>query len=473
MSIIRRPTTLIRGPQYVPTYPVEINWSHPLSRDLIGLWVPGNSGGINLVDGNPLFSYVGAATIGGSAKGPGAVTPSATGGGLINTTAMPAKFQLGASMTVFTLGTYGAAGFLGGQNPTVFGNDLAAAPYLSYGLVLNGASGVVKMQAFISKSSSAFLQVTDTNLLASYGVRPLLAAFTLSGNIVVLYVDTNAVTNTSYSGSPYYGSFSSFGFGEPTSAARSPNWTAASGGVYSRPLSSGEIAWLRAEPFDMLRPKREVWYYSAPSGGTTAYLALRGMSFSSGIFANTTASNLAMRALSATQGRAANDATAQTSTRGNSITSGVGSTAGLGYVAARGGAVSAGREATNALASVAARANSVTSGREANTASAQIAARGLSSTSGRMSLFAASTFALVAGRGLAASFARMAVTATAGVAAVAGRGFAASFGRLSLWKAPPPKTPYVIPTTPTHFSIPSGKTIYNIPTTKSDESDPG
>ena len=452
-AILRR---RLLSPQLVPTIPVELNPDFEFAGGIVGAWLL-NDGGAR--DYGPF---------GNNGLNPTGVT-------LANSESGPAQYYGGSGLiTAPTSSTYylplpislhARLKFTTTSNLVVFECNGNNGFTLQVGAIASG-------KVFFGVGGTSHGVVTSS-LWNDGKLHDFLFIMPGVGVAGSVYVDgvLNTGSGTLLPSAPTYGTAPLY-FG---SRNGSVGYTGALSGLilwnYALPTNAAPV--LAAKPYAAWRPVQRRRYYTAPSGGTTAYLALRGMSFSSGIFANTTASNLAMRALSATQGRAANDATAQTSTRGNSITSGVGSTAGLGYVAARGEAVSAGREATNALASVAARANSVASGREANTASAQIAARGLSSTSGRMSLFAASTFALVAGRGLAASFARMAVTATAGVAAVAGRGFAASFGRLSLWKAPPPKTPYVIPTTPTHFSIPSGKTIYNIPTTKSDESDPG
>ncbi len=236
----------------MPTEPVEIIGSHPLAADLQGLWVPGGpSGGSNLVGIGPILSPVGAYVVGGMSRGPGSLVPSSVGGGLLNTVGLPSALQISGNMTVFTFGHYGTAGFYGAQNPTIFGINLPAVPYISYGLTITNGIGTAEATAFFSKSSSAYVEVIDSNFIFSYA-KPILLAGVLNSGTLSLYADTN-ITSAAYSGAPYYGSFQSFGFGEVTANARSPNWTAGNGGVYSRALSPGELSWLRTEPFAMLQ----------------------------------------------------------------------------------------------------------------------------------------------------------------------------------------------------------------------------
>ena len=251
----------------VPNFPVEVDWNHPLSAGLLLYLLPGVSN-VDLVNGltfaqnstTNLLSFV------PTPMGPG-VRGVYKDGALVSTIVAsgtaPPKWQI-------TRGSLIGGGVFSGTNTN---GALAqiSQHYVAYGFSLSGATASFSS----STGSGSFSSVTLGTAVLGPSPTVMQCDWAVGGN-ADFYQDGALVGSVSMGSlAPVWNQTTSplmAAVGQTGVGTTYTNQAAyAFSGIYSQPLGADLGAWLRAEPFAMLRPKREVWYYSAPSGGGNVY----------------------------------------------------------------------------------------------------------------------------------------------------------------------------------------------------------
>lgn len=122
---------LVTNRRTVPVGAVQIDWSHPLARDLIGAWLPGISYGVNLAGKGADLAMVTTASVVCTPEGP-AFNHTANGQAL-SATAPPA-FKGLADASIYWRGTN--AGNATDNSAILWVNydNIGSAPYAIFGL---------------------------------------------------------------------------------------------------------------------------------------------------------------------------------------------------------------------------------------------------------------------------------------------------------------------------------------------------
>ncbi len=247
-------------PTQVPTFPVEIDYAHPLAQGLGGLYIPA-LGGCDIVGAGPPLTYPGG--IAGGTFGPGAGSTTSDYASSIEPA--PVSWLTASEVTLVAICTMGSTAAL--NNAAFFEisyDSSGAAPYLVWGLNTNNVADF----AVYLNNVGAF-----NNGNQSTTPPPINSSFVAAGTIVIggnsiAYLNGNSIyTAPASTPGPNYTSTSYINFNVNTKAVMH------AGSIYLRALAPELIAWLSAEPFAMLRRRKLVRYYAAPTGADTGSLA--------------------------------------------------------------------------------------------------------------------------------------------------------------------------------------------------------
>ena len=238
-------------PTQVPTFPVEIDWSHPLAAGLSGVYLPAIVP-FNLVNNSPLAVNT-AGSIGGTKWGPGSSAQ-------LTDSYVPVWQQTATNCCVW----FGNLTSLS-ANANFFQGIYAqpdTSPYATYGFSANASNGTIYGQWNTVGSFNG----VDATYSASLG-NQCLAVNWVTQEIGVF---VNGALDGGMAGGygPTYSSTSSWEIGGPGS------YTAAALN-YARDLPPSLLAWLASEPFAMLRPVRRRTYFVPASSGASLSVAGR------------------------------------------------------------------------------------------------------------------------------------------------------------------------------------------------------
>src|SRR4051812_47040710 len=122
-----------------PPVGTQINWGHPLAKDLVGCWLFNEGGGasfINLANNSDFILLSGDASIGSDTCGIGLKSPSSSStfpGGILS--ARSASLNP-SSVSLFWRGPVNASTAIVNNPPLagMFYDNSANAPYLAYGI---------------------------------------------------------------------------------------------------------------------------------------------------------------------------------------------------------------------------------------------------------------------------------------------------------------------------------------------------
>ncbi len=263
------------SPQRVPTVQVEIDWSHPLARGLVGLYVPGGAKG--LVDlcgiGPRLAPMSGLAGVADSGVGPGLNCVGASTGaqGVTRFTGYEFTTQ---NVAVFHVGWH--FGVNGSFSALLIGCATGGAP--AYGLDLADSNTSARL---------VLASWATTVVIGNIGIgrQTVGATFTCAGSApYVGYLNGKAlVSGTTAVTASTYDSGSREVIGTLGGASRNLNMIALGEFIYNTgtaPMTADLIAWLHNEPFAMLRPVAKRTYgiiAAAPPVGGSSRLPLIGV----------------------------------------------------------------------------------------------------------------------------------------------------------------------------------------------------
>ena len=243
-------------PTQVPTFPVEIDQSHPLAQGLLSLFVPA-LGLLDLVTGLPWIPS-NSPQLGGCSYGQGLYLPAnGTGVSQPGYTSQPLQaWQQPVNIGLFAVGYFENIGegnypaFIGLNGVNVYAATVGSPVNFIF-QTLSGNEIVIPQTAPIA---TAMVGTTGPNG----------SGFTVAG----------VGGGGQYGGSVTYPSNTTLGFGGGTA---SNGAVLIAGGFFN--ASSGALSnaasWLQAEPFAMLRPIRRRTYFVPASSGASLSVAGR------------------------------------------------------------------------------------------------------------------------------------------------------------------------------------------------------
>ena len=249
-------------PTQVPTFPVEIDWSHPLADGLVCCVIPGVS--LRDLAGSTLFNPGTNPTIGGAPRGPSlyynATTQTAPYAPVTQ------KLQLQTVSLVwrgaFVGGVTSNFGLLGSATGNPGG--VPPAPYNPWEIFSSTYSGGVETFGVIAATNGTNYGNATFNYDLPLGTDiSILSAFNITGsNSITAYA--NGVEQSLTYGSALPGGTYSYTGSEIIYIGgdwREAGAATEQGLIYNRLLGAREGAWLTAEPFAMLRPVRRRTYF--------------------------------------------------------------------------------------------------------------------------------------------------------------------------------------------------------------------
>ena len=254
MAFIRPSAPSFWRKNTVPNFPVEVDWQNGFAGNLVGYW---------LLDGLPiadLSAQNGVAALTGSP-----VSALAGGGPALafnNGPYATISYTSAFNTSNFTFSILATATAGQGANRSAF-DCRTTSPYS--GFVFYATSGNV-WQCWNGNGNNFTFTTTfpvvlgETVALTVVGTTGAHAYFYVNGELSGTLSSGSSITPTV---NLIIGARSGPNLGQLPFQGILSNafWL-------NRALDAADVQMLAAEPFAMLRPKREVWYYSAPSGGT-------------------------------------------------------------------------------------------------------------------------------------------------------------------------------------------------------------
>ena len=259
------------NPRLVPQVPVEIDWSHPLAANLIGLYLPSRSTADLAGNGPPIFPQS-ATTFIPSGSGSGASSLVANSGML--STQVPTRFQRAPTyLAIMHVGWHTSTSQGATASQVLFGMSFSGATFLPFTIITNAGNF-----QFATNAGSNF-GTYGTGFTANLGLNVIAATNWTGGGNSALYCYKNGVLGTA-------------GF---STTVGNINWTAGpncrvdmcntqwtAGTSWENCISlagmffdSGAVrlpdstfAWLGNEPFAMLRPIVRRTYLTPPPAVT-------------------------------------------------------------------------------------------------------------------------------------------------------------------------------------------------------------
>lgn len=257
-------------PQFVPTFPVEINRAHPLGAAVAGLYLPGSAyhGNADLAGVGPTLTRD-QATI-PYVTGAGAALASTVAAADLYGT-IPAEWKFTTNWAMYWRGA--RIGSASGAVPLmqVQYDSANGAPYESYGLFDVFGSWKSAWNTGGVETVGNNIAVPTAGAVAGFA-----ANFTVGGNVVVYKSGAQADSKAFGASVPSYSATSVLVFGSHTAYTSYSNAATNLGVIFSRVLTADEHAWMEAEPFGMLRPVLRRRLY-AVGGDTGISVSLTGI----------------------------------------------------------------------------------------------------------------------------------------------------------------------------------------------------
>lgn len=254
-------------PRNVPTVPVAVDWSHPLSAGLIGCYVPGAPSYLSDLTGiGPTLApdSATAATLANSIEGYGYQANQTQGSAFANV--LPSQWQLGTAGTLYWRGTLVSAA---DTNPLVLFGSVqaggASKPVINYGICLDPTQNTVNSFSFFYANGSTQESVA-TKLIPTFSTCSIAASFVVGGAITAyLWLHPSYgkpstvlhVTDGNWIGSaPGYspGDLPCINVDPVSDLTDYSGTITTSAYLFNRPLSQAEVVALDADPFCFLKP---------------------------------------------------------------------------------------------------------------------------------------------------------------------------------------------------------------------------
>jgi hypothetical protein len=414
--------------------PAQIDWSNPLTRGLIGAFVPGLP--VNLVDRVSILNiYTGTAPTIGVRKAGKVVSASAYGyPAPANASAPEALLFDSHVLTAFVVASQDASS---NSEYALTRSNGSSAP--SWGIGLHSGT-----------NNGPYAQIGSFNFSpisgSSFGTAPQTAAVTGDGsNAVVYFNGAQFATGTYTPPTNQYSNGRQLIFGSLSGTGGQQQIRPALGLVWNRPLTAAEIRQISDNPWQLIKSPQRV--LRVATGGTSANANPSGVSVSALVGSAIASAG----ATASPSGVSASSAIGTTAASGGASASslGVSAVSAVGSITANGGAgaspagvaviASVGTAAVSAGATVAAPAG-VSASASVGTVTATGAGAGTAAPAGVSA--AASVGSVSVTGGAAVSPAGVAATAavgqavasagTAGIASPAGVGAAASVGSVNV-----------------------------------------
>lgn len=253
--LFRRPTL---NPRQVPTVPVEVDFSHPLGANLIGLYIPGLGGTDLCGNGPPIFPQANTSFT-TSAHGPGASSLMNTSG--MASTAIPTRFQrVNTNMGLVHVGWHTSTATGATAESCLFGLTFSGATYLPFTITTNNTQF-----HFCNNNGANFATFSLAAGSPTLGLNIVAVTNSTAGVANSFYAYKNGV-NTLSAGSTGVGAVNWSGgpnckvdmcYSQWTPGTLWMNCISLAGMIYDwgpSPMPANLAAWQGVEPFAMLRP---------------------------------------------------------------------------------------------------------------------------------------------------------------------------------------------------------------------------
>lgn len=239
------------GTRQVPTGQVAIDWSHPLANGLIGCWLPGVTGPVDVTHQTPDLSLQSSAANvrdltqeGGGLKS----TASSSGYDLVG---VPSSYLSWTGFTIYWRGyLFGVPPVAGSLYAGINYNSAATAPYIVVALGYN-------TNFYLYYSDSGTLVQFNTTIAPAAGFESIGATFsgvTLGKNYFyqkgALKATSGALTTAPSSSATSTLCVNA----DHNDATRNPNGICNICCFWNRQLSDSDMAWVDREPYSFLMP---------------------------------------------------------------------------------------------------------------------------------------------------------------------------------------------------------------------------
>jgi hypothetical protein len=251
----------------------KVNWAHPLANGLIGCWLPGIHGPVDLCGNHPDLYLQPLSIPGATVEGPAQFSsPGSTIGGMSGQS--PDMFKNATQVTLYWRGTpMGSDGASYSSLCGVVFNAGQGPPYLVYNLQLQG-----DWSSFLPawNTGGAWTLGPATNLTGYFGQQISVGATFVVGGNVFGYVNGVSVASKAFGASPPNVTPTSTTIINGNNAAGGPsaysNAHCNIALIYNRALSDDEMAWLDREPYCFLTTAEAALqaFTGAVSSGTLA-----------------------------------------------------------------------------------------------------------------------------------------------------------------------------------------------------------
>lgn len=258
---------LLRQPQF----PATIDWSNPITRGLVALYVP-TSGVKNLVNSSDALAWKGATA---------APADIATQAGKAYTVASDAHLQLTTTaamqITIGSLFWYGEMRTAGtiANSPYIWGlshNNSDATPFDAINMCVPSGDATSVQFAWNATGVKQFIAATGKvtlNVATSWG-------FSVQGGTQTAYKNGGNIGSASVAGTIQYGTSPQLCTGGHTvQASQDSGARTALGGLWNRVLTANEHAELAGDPWQLLRQPSSMEIY-APAFVAPSYLPVTG-----------------------------------------------------------------------------------------------------------------------------------------------------------------------------------------------------
>ena len=232
----------------VPTGKQQINWQSRLANGLMGAWLPGLMGGID-VSGQTLDLIN---------QGGGIFQPSQEGMGIYSTTSTSGFYNTAPlnykSWTQFSLYW---RGYIVGSPPSyanflgvTYDNTGSSAPYTVAQLSMDGGGELCLAGA----DGAGFTSVVIASSISTPGLFSLGGTIVVGGNCYGYKGGVQKVSGTNWINAPNYTTTSCICINCQIGQGRDPNGYCTMAAIWNRALSADEMAYIDAYPYDLFVP---------------------------------------------------------------------------------------------------------------------------------------------------------------------------------------------------------------------------
>ncbi len=263
-GVLRQFSNIVNpGIRQVPIGPLRVDWSHPLTRGLVGAWIPGAMGNVDITGHvvRPLTVDSGAGLLNGiSREGPGQSDGNTTQRGMSGAATPEYK-----SWSGFTLYFRGRAlgNSAGDANFTAITYTNTLSSPFTVASIGAGTGGTTSQISLSWNVGGTLTQLQNQNFgFTANSVDGFAATFLPSNNVantVILYRNGIAVANTKWSTTSAAGPTSATSQicinREQTGASRAVNMVCLASYYWNRVLDAAEIAELDRGPYGLFAPE--------------------------------------------------------------------------------------------------------------------------------------------------------------------------------------------------------------------------